>query len=260
MSLIMAIANEKGGVAKTTTTISLGAALAETGLNVLLLDLDPQANLTMALGVDPAKQKKSMVSALLENLPLQEAVQETGIPHLDLVPSTSEMGLVERYLPIRSNYETVLADNLHSANWKYDYILMDCPPFLGAITTSALTAADLLIMPTQAEFFSISALRSMMGLVRKIRSQGNPQLTYRLLLTLFDRRNRIHRTLSDQLRTTFGLGVLDTIIEIDTRVRESSIVGLPIIFHSPKTRAAVQYRALAQEILLYVKETNRQPA
>lgn len=260
MSIIVAIANEKGGVAKTTTTLSLGAALVETGLDVLLLDLDAQANLSMALGIDSTKVGKSMVSSLLESLPLQDAVIETGIPHLDIVPSTAEMGLVERYLPIRSQYEQVLAHSLAENHWKYDFILMDCPPFLGATTTNALMAANLLIMPTQAEFFSINALRSMMALVRKIRTQGNPQLTYRLLLTLYDRRNRIHRTMSEQLRATFGIGVLDTIIEVDTRLRESSIAGLPIIFHSPKTRSALQYRALAQEILVYVKETDRQPA
>jgi chromosome partitioning protein len=113
----------------------------------------------------------------------------------------------------------------------------------------------MLLMPTQAEYFSINALRNMMSVVRRVRAQGNPQLTYRLLLTMYDRRNRIHRTLSEQLRTTFGNGVLETVIETDTRLRESSIAGLPIIYHSPKTRAAFQYRALAQEILAYVKET-----
>jgi chromosome partitioning protein len=227
---------------------------------VLLLDLDAQANLTMALGVNLAEVKKTTGSILLENLPPRQAVLQSGIPNLDLVPASSELGLAERYLPIRANYELIMASILEQQSWDYDFLIMDCPPFLGAITTNALTAADLLIMPTQAEFFSISAIRNMMALIRKVRSKGNPQLAYRLLLTLFDRRNRIHRTLSEQLRTKFGSGVLDTIIEVDTRLRECPVVGLPIIYHSPKTRSAMQYRALMLEIFANVKETAPQQA
>lgn len=255
MTTILSVANEKGGVAKTTTTISLGAALVETGLEVLLVDLDAQANLTLAMGIESTANQNTVTRILLESLPPTEAVVKTGIPKLDLIPSNSELSLVERFLPLRGGYEQVFSKAFRGASWSYDFILIDCPPFLGATTVNALTASDLLLMPTQAEFFSINALRNMMSVVRRVRAQGNPQLTYRLLLTLFDRRNRIHRTLSEQLRTTFGNGVLETVIETDTRLRESSIAGMPIIFHSPKTRSAFQYRALAQEILAYVKET-----
>lgn len=260
MTYIISVANEKGGVAKTTTTISLGAALVEAGLEVLLIDLDGQANLSLALGVEFGKDQATIVNTLLESAPARNAVRETGIPRLNLIPSTSEMSLVERFLPIRQGYETALAKALREEDWPYDYILLDCPPFLGAVTYNALMASDLLIMPTQAEFFSINALRSMMSIVRRVRAQGNARLTYRLLLTMFDRRNRIHRTLSEQLRTTFGAGVLETVIETDTKLRESPIAGLPIIYHSPKSRAALQYRALSQEILTYAKETTTQPA
>jgi chromosome partitioning protein len=255
MTYILSVANEKGGVAKTTTTISLGAAFVETGLEILLVDLDAQANLTLAMGIETAGIKQTVTRVLLESLPPIDAVMKTGIPKLDIIPSNSELSLAERFLPMRGGYEQVLSKALREASWSYDFILIDCPPFLGATTVNALTASDLLIMPTQAEYFSINALRNMMSVVRRVRAQGNPQLTYRLLLTLFDRRNRIHRTLSEQLRTTFGNGVLDTVIETDTRLRESSIAGMPIIYHSPKTRSAFQYRALAQEILAYVKET-----
>jgi len=255
MTYILSIANEKGGVAKTTTTLSLGAAFVEAGLDVLLVDLDAQSNLTMALGVDLAQVKKSISNVLLESLPAQDAIVKTSIPKLDLIISNSEMSLAERFLPIRTGYEQILRKALRSTGWSYDFIMVDCPPFLGATTVNALMASDMLIMPTQAEFFSINALRNMMSMVRRVRAQGNPQLTYRLLLTMFDRRNRIHRTLSEQLRTTFGNGVLETIIETDTRLRESAIAGVPIIFHAPKTRSANQYRALAQEMLAHVKET-----
>lgn len=259
MTYIISVANEKGGVAKTTTTISLGASLVETGLEVLVIDLDGQANLSLALGAETTKGQSGSVNVLLESTPANDAVHQTGIPRLDLMPSSSEMGLAERFLPIRQGYETVLAKALRDNHWSYDYIIIDCPPFLGAVTYNALMASDLLIMPTQAEFFSINALRNMMAMVRRVRTQGNAHLTYRLLLTMYDRRNRIHRTLSEQLRTTFGNGVLDTVIETDTKLRESPIAGLPIIFHAPKSRSALQYRALAQEILTYVKETTSQP-
>ncbi len=259
MTYIISVANEKGGVAKTTTAISLGASLVETGLEVLLVDLDGQSNLSLAFGVETGKAP-TIVNVLLEGAPVRSAVHETGIPRLDLISSSAEMSLAERFLPIRQGYETALSRALRDGNWAYDYIVLDCPPFLGAVTYNALMASNLLIMPTQAEFFSINALRNMMGLVRRVRAQGNPVLTYRLLLTMFDRRNRIHRTLTEQLRSTFGNGVLDTIIETDTKLRESPIAGLPIIYHAPKSRSALQYRALAQEILTYVKETNSQPA
>lgn len=260
MTYIISVANEKGGVAKTTTAVSLGAAIVEAGLEVLLIDLDGQANLSLALGTDASKTKSSVVNVMLENLPARNAIHETGIPRLFLLPATAELSLAERFLPIRAGYEMTLAKAIQEANQDFDYIILDCPPFLGAVTTNALMASNLLLMPTQAEFFSINALRNMMGMVRRVRGQGNPQLTYRLLLTMFDRRNRIHRTLGEQLRTTFGNGVLETVIETDTKLRESPIAGLPIIFHAPKSRAAVQYRALAQEILTYVKETTAQQA
>ncbi len=260
MTYIISVANEKGGVAKTTTAISLGAAMVETGLEVVLVDLDGQANLSLAFGIETGKTQNTIVNVLLEAAPARSAVRETGIPRLDLIPATTEMSLEERFLPIRQGYESTLAKALREEDWGYDYVILDCPPFLGVVTYNALMASDLLIMPTQAEFFSINALRNMMGLVRRVRAQGNPRLTYRLLLTMFDRRNRIHRTLSEQLRNTFGNGVLDTMIETDTKLRESPIAGLPIIYHAPKSRSALQYRALSQEILSYVKETSSQPA
>jgi len=259
MTTIIAIANEKGGVAKTTTTISLGAALAETGVTVLLVDLDAQANLSLSLGMDGSRSQPTMANVLLEGAPPRNAIRETGIPGLHIIPSSGELGLAERFLPARQAYETILHKAFRETNWEFEFILMDCPPFLGAVTYNAMMASDLLIMPTQAEFFSINALRNMMGLIRRIRSQGNPQLTYRLLLTMFDRRNRIHRSMTEQLRSTFGTGVLETVIETDTRLRESPVAGIPIIFHAPKSRSALQYRALAQEILTYVKETTSQP-
>ncbi|HZU86979.1 MAG TPA: ParA family protein [Anaerolineaceae bacterium] len=275
MTYTISISNEKGGVAKTTTTVSLGAALVEGGKKVLLIDLDAQANLSLALGVDVAKIQRSMANVLMEGVPITAIKQNSGIPGLDIVPSNSQVGMAERFLPSRPDYVNTLKNALLPLTSKaannpsatsspeeesYDYIIIDCPPFLGAVTFNALVASNLLLIPTQPEYFSIYALHNLMALVRRVRAQLNPQLTYRLLITMFDRRNRTHRNLSEQLRSTFSGGLTETMIEVDTKLRESPIVGLPIIYHAPKSRAAMQYRKLSLEIIEYAKENPQQPA
>jgi chromosome partitioning protein len=260
MSYRICIVNEKGGVAKTTTATSIGSILAEQGYRTMLVDLDPQANLTLAFGWEPANIHKTSAGILLEGLSIQEVVKNTNHLNLDLLPSNSQMGLVERLLPSRSHYELGLHQALKDFSAHYDFIIFDCPPFLGAVTLNALVVSNLLLIPTQAEFFSIYALKNLMGLIKRVRYQHNPEITYRLLLTMYDRRNRTHREMSEQLKRSFQTGVMDTVIEIDTKLRESPISGLPIIYHAPKTRASLQYRALAQEISDYVKETTLQQA
>lgn len=260
MSYIIAVSNEKGGVAKTTTSLSLGAALVESGKEVLLIDMDVQANLTLALGIEPDKSRRAISNILLESATPASVSRETGIPGLDIIPSNAEMGMAERFLPLRENYQNILRDALRNNGLYYPYIILDCPPFLGAVTTNAIMAADMLLVPTQPEYFSIHALKNMIALIRRLRNEGNPNLTYRLLITMHDRRNRTHRTLSEQLRTTFGNGVLQTVINTDTKLRESPIAGLPIIYYAPKSRAANEYRTLAQEVIQHAQETTQQPA
>lgn len=260
MANIIAVTNEKGGVAKTTTALSLAAALVERSQKVLLVDLDAQANLSLALGIEPDTYKKTSLNILMENTSLSEVQLETGIPGLTLIPANQEMNFLERTLPTRPRFDNILAEYFRREQPGVDYILLDCPPFLGAVVLNALTCANLLIIPTQAEYFSIYALRNMMSLVRRVRSQSNPLLTYRLLVTLFDRRNRIHRTLYEQLQTSFGKGLFNTVIATDTRMRESHVAGMPIIYHAPKSRSAMQYRALAEEVEAYAQTQNRPSA
>lgn len=255
----ISITNEKGGVAKTTTTLALGGALVEAGYEVLLVDLDTQANLTLGLGFIPAKMHRTSADVLMNAATLVSASRETDIPGLELVPSNAEMGMAERFLPVRQNYEELLKNALAVPN-KYDFVLLDCPPSLGAVTMNALKAANLVIAPTQPEYFSVYGLRSMMTAIRKVRAQGNPDLAYYILITMMDRRNRIHRTLRDQLQNTFGDGLLKTIIEVDTKLRESSVAGRPIMFHSPHSRSAGQYRALAQELIQNVEARSTEEA
>ena len=254
MAFTIAMSNEKGGVAKTTSTLSLGAALAELNHRVLLIDLDPQANLSLALGLETGEAEITSANVLVENAALRTAIRRSDVVNLDLVPSNARIENAEQFLPMRSNYISTLRNSLENASLPYDYVLLDCPPALGAITLNALSAADLLIIPTQAEYFSAYALRNMMGSIRRVRQESNPNLAYRILVTLLDRRNRTHRNIFEQLQTTFGHGVFTTVIEIDTKLRESPIAGLPITQYKPSSRGSQQYRVLAQELIEYAKE------
>jgi chromosome partitioning protein len=255
------MSNEKGGVAKTTSTLSLGAALAEMNYRVLLIDLDPQANLSLALGLETGESNITSAHVLIENAVLRSAIRKTDIATLDLVPSSFRIETAEQFLPMRTQYLTTLRNALEADALPYDYILLDCPPALGAITLNALSAADLLIIPTQAEYFSAYALRNMMGTIRRVRQEVNPSLAYRILVTLLDRRNRTHRNIFEQLQNTFGQGVFTSVIEVDTKLRESPIAGVPITHYRPTSRGSQQYRVLAQELIEYAKEeANRQTA
>jgi chromosome partitioning protein len=257
MTWVISIANEKGGVAKTTTSLSLSGAFAEMGYRVLAIDLDPQANLSLSLGQESAKATHTVIDGLINNMPISELIKKTSIENLDLLPSNSQLGLAERMLPSKKDYILLLRQMLKYGSLPYDYVFIDCPPFLGAITANALIASDLLILPTQAEYYSVFALRNMMTLIRQVRENGNPKLRYRLLLTMFDKRNRIHCSLAEHLRKTFSNGVFEAVIEVDTKLRESPIIGQPIIFHSPKSRSSLQYRFLAQEIIHYVENKSQ---
>ena len=261
MTTTIAISNEKGGVAKTTTTLSLGAALAELGYHILLVDLDPQANLTLALGLEPVEATINSGHVMIESLALRQAIRATEIENIDLVPCNAKIETAEQFLPLRTGYQSILKHAIESAHpLKYDYVLFDCPPALGAITLNALTASALVIIPTQAEYFSAYALRNMMSIIRRVREDNNPNLAYRILVTLLDRRNRTHRNIHEQLRATFGEGVFTAIIETDTKLRESPLVGQPITTYRPNSRGSMQYRILAQELIDYAKEENQQPA
>ncbi|HEY9076971.1 MAG TPA: ParA family protein [Anaerolineaceae bacterium] len=256
MPFTICIANEKGGVAKTTTAISLGASLAEKAKQVLLVDLDSQANLTLAAGVPIPRDQPTIAANLLEGLPLQQTSQATAFDHLSIIPSNHEITKLEKLLPIQEGYTTLLHRLVNAVPQSTDFVVLDCPPVIGALTLNAITAADLLVIPTQAEYFSINALRSMMRWIRQVRLTDNPKLLYRLLITMFDRRNRIHRALTEQIKATFGTGLLNTMIEIDTRLRESTLAGIPITRNAPNSRAASQYRDLANEIIS-IREAER---
>jgi chromosome partitioning protein len=258
--MIIAISNQKGGVAKTTTCVSLGAAIVQRGHEVLSIDLDPQANLTLALGVRPNTLRRTVADVFLGNHTPVSVSRETSLPGLDLMPANQDVQLVEKFLHVRQNHAYTLRDALTTAA-AYEYLLLDCPPALGNITLNALAAADLLLIPTQCEYFSAHGLNEILNTANYVREHFNPQLRCRILITLFDRRNRVHHTLYAQIKQAWGTALCDTIIEIDTRLRESQVFGQPITLFAPKSRAALQYQALAEEIMRYAQQQKTaQPA
>ena len=259
MTFIIAVSNEKGGVAKTTTALSLGVALANQGKSILLMDLDPQASLTRACGFDPAELKQVVVNWLLKNDVLNKAILKTKIDNLRIVPTNHLLQEFQRITvgvtgPAARLRYAIRKAELH----QYDFIIIDCPPSLGALTVNALVAANLLIIPTQPEFFSAYALRNMMLLIRRIRSGLNKELAYLILVTMLDRRNWVHQSFLRQLEKTYGKGLFKTVIEVDTKLRTNPELGNPITLYPSDSRGALQYCQLAEEVLEYVQETNRE--
>jgi len=250
MTRVIAVANSKGGVAKTTTCLSLGGSLAEQGQLVMLVDLDPQAHLTSSLGIEPETLRRTVGDALLGQSSLVAVSHETSVYGLDLAPANRELVVLNKILYNRPGYEYRLKTSLdHTRHELYDVVLIDCPPTFGTLTINALTVADLIIIPVQCEYYSVQSLRQMLEMVSLIRRKTNPQLGYRLLATMFDMRNKVHPMILDYLRNHFSTALFQTIIQIDTRLRESPAFALPITKYAPKTRSALQYRALAQELM-----------
>jgi len=249
MTTVIAVSNNKGGVGKTTTCLSLGGSLAEAGQTVLLVDLDPQAHLTASLGLHPATLRNTVGDVLLGQKSLIAASRETGIAGLDLVPASRELAVLDKILYRRPRYEYRLRQSLDSVRHQpYDAILLDCPPAFGTLTLNTLTAADTVVIPVQCEYYAVQSLRQALDLVDLVRRKTNPRLTYRLLVTMFDVRNKVHRLILQHLQTRFGEAVFHTLIQVDTRLREAPAFGLPVTHYAPRTRAARQYSDLAREL------------
>lgn len=254
MPYAIAVCHQKGGVAKTTTTLALGACFAERGLKTLIVDLDPQASLTTGVGVNPADIKGSAADVLMNLEPLAATVRETGLSNLTLVPSNADMIMAAQLLQSLARYEHKLADSLADpALADTQIVLFDCPPSLGPVTITALTASQLVIIPTQCEYFSMQALTSTFELVRAVRSKTNPALKYRLLVTMFDLRGKLHSQALAYIQQHFGAALLNTVIGFDSKLRESQVAGRLITAYAQHSRGAQQYRQLAEELYDYVQ-------
>jgi chromosome partitioning protein len=230
----------------------LGACLAEAGKKVLLIDLDPQANLTMSLAIQPESLEYTVAEVLIGSTPLLSVCRASGVSHLDIAPSNASLAVLERALYRRRRYETRLkqaASSLDDA--VYDYVLIDCPPSLGPLTLNALTSSELVIVPTQAEYYALRSLQNIFQLVKLVRDKTNAGLRYRLLVTMYDRRNSICVQTLGLMRRRFASALFDVVIDVDTKLRECPMAGVPITVYKPGARSALQYRALAEELLCY---------
>ncbi len=253
MAYVITVCHQKGGVGKTTTTTALGACFLERGIRTLAVDLDPQANLTFTIGAEPEKAPVSASEVLMGAADPGQAVTASTVPGLDIIPSNASMRDLGLRLFGMPDYEFLLRRMLENQALKeYAVAVVDCPPSVGPLTICALTAADLAIVPTQCEYYSIQALTDMFELIRAVRERTNPKLAYRLLVTMFDGRGKFHAGMLEQLREYFGVGLLQTAIGFDSKLREAQAAGLPITMYAPQSRGASQYRRLAEELDPYV--------
>lgn len=261
---VIAVSNQKGGVGKTTSAVSLGAALAGAGHRVLLVDLDPQGHATLALGFDKATLTISIYEVLAEDLAATSAISQSRIEHLQVLPANQHAAGLELLLGQIDDRETKLKAALAPLLGRYDYILIDCPPSLGLLTLNALTAAQSVLVPLQCEFLALEGLAQLMYTIQLVRSRLNPSLRLEgVLLTMYDNRTNLTKEIEKEVRAYFqappaGLGlprtpgaVFQTVIPRSIRLAEAPSHGLPIAEYDPASSGAVAYASLAQEVLAH---------
>jgi chromosome partitioning protein len=246
---IIAVANQKGGVGKTTTTTSVGAALAEMGKRVLVIDLDPQGNATTGLGVDARKFDQSVYDVLLNDIPIVDIVEPTGFANLFVAPATLDLAGVEQELTSVISRELRLKKALESVDGDFDFIFIDCPPSLGLITINAFAAATEIMVPVQTEFYALEGLTQLRRIVELVQKNLNSALHISLVvLTMYDSRNTLSVDVAAEVRRHFPTELCKTVIPRTVRLAEAPSFGQPITVYDPTSKGAKAYRALAEEM------------
>ena len=250
MGKVIAIANQKGGVGKTTTAINLASSLAATEYATLLIDIDPQANCTSGIGIEPKKVDTSIYEVLISDIKVRDAAESAALPFLDVVPSHINLVGAEVEMIDVMERERILRNALERARRKYDFIVIDCPPSLGLLTLNSLTAANSVLIPVQAEYFALEGLGQLLNTIKIVRQHLNPDLEIEgVLLTMFDTRLRLSKQVAQEVRRYFGEKVFDTIVQRNVRISEAPSYGKPVILYDASSKGARNYMALAQEIL-----------
>jgi chromosome partitioning protein len=249
-SRVIAVANQKGGVGKTTTAINLAACLAQAGHPTLLVDLDPQANATVGLGFGPERVQNSIYHVLIDGVPLKEAVHTSDVPHLDLVPSDIALAGAEVELASHEHRETILRKGISEIRGKYHFILVDCPPSLGLINLNGLAAADSVLIPVQAEYYAMTGVALLLNTLALVQRELNTGLRVEgALLTMVDSRAALSQQVVDEIQKMFRDRVFDVTVPRSVRLAEAPSHGKPISLYDPKGKGSEAYQRLAQELL-----------
>jgi chromosome partitioning protein len=255
--ITIAIANQKGGVGKTTTAINVSTALAATGWKTLLIDLDPQGNASTGIGVGAAQRERSTYDVLVDGTPMQDCIVRTPIPMLDLCPATVDLSGAEVELVAADDRAHRLQKAL-TPDLGYDVCLIDCPPSLGLLTLNALTAADTLLVPLQCEFFALEGLSQLLTTVERVQQRFNPNLgIIGIALTMFDRRNRLTDQVAEDVRSCLGQLVFETTIPRNVRLSEAPSHGVPALIYDHACAGSRAYIALARELLTRLPEQRK---
>lgn len=255
MPRVFAIANRKGGVGKTTTTVNVATAMAAAGKKVLVVDMDPQGNASTSMGVNKKGRMVSSYEVLIGENRLSEAIVWTEIPNFSLVPASPDLAGAEIELVDMSNREFALKNALAKDAINYDYILIDCPPSLSLVTINALVAADAVIVPLQCEFLALEGITDLIRNINQIKKKFNPKLTlHGVVLTMYDKRNNLTQMVEDDVRQFFGKKVYDTVIPRNVRISEAPSHGKPVLIYDFKSSGAQAYISLTGEVLKREKE------